>query len=61
MPKNCKTLECERCGMEVTNVSLDAVSVLCWKCSLKLINKNVDETINGTTNTEELSESPGND
>lgn len=54
MSRNLKTLECERCSREVTNVSIDAVSVLCWSCSMK--NTTYYEKPDGSPDTEELSE-----
>jgi len=54
MSKSLKSLDCERCGIEVPKVSLDAVQVLCWLCSMK--NTSYYENPDGDTNTNQLSE-----
>jgi hypothetical protein len=59
MSKTLKTMECDRCSREVEKVSLDAVSVLCWLCSMKTINDY--EKPDGSPNSEQLPESSGND
>jgi hypothetical protein len=61
MPTNTKSLNCERCDDLVSDVSKEAVSVLCWKCTIKLLSRNIDETIDRTTNTTELPESSEHD
>lgn len=58
MSKSLKTLECNRCGIEVHKVSLEAVTVLCWLCSMK--NISLYEKPDGSTDTTELSETTRN-
>lgn len=43
-----KTMECIKCGDLVHNVSKQAASVTCWKCTMNLI-KNNNETTNRNT------------
>jgi hypothetical protein len=59
MSKTLKTMECDRCCREVHKVSLEAVSVLCWLCSMK--NTTYYEKPDGSPDSEQLPESSGDD
>ena len=59
MSKTLKTLECDRCCREVDKVSLDAVTVLCWLCSMK--NTTYYENPDGSPDSKQLPEPPRND
>jgi hypothetical protein len=54
MSKSLKSLDCSRCGIEVPKVSLDAVQVLCWLCSMK--NTSYYENPDGETDSRKLPE-----